>query len=87
LLGDANAVQGAVTPGVVAWGTEQGLEHVAESRPLIVATRTALRQEGWRVSGNALARGAKFLGKAAFALHAAFAAVDGNEAYEACMAN
>ena len=71
----------------MAWGAEKGLDSVAENRPLIIAVRTALRQEGWSVTGNALARGARFLGKAALAVHVGFAANDGREAYDACTAN
>jgi hypothetical protein len=87
LMGDSNAVSGMITPGTMAFSAEQGLEHVAENRPLIVTVRSALREEGWKVSGNALARGAKFLGKAAIVAHVAFAAADGSEDYNACMAN
>ena len=68
-------------------GAEQGLESVADNRPLIITVRTALREEGWKVSGNALARGARFFAKAAFAAHVAFAAAEGREAYNTCMAD
>ncbi len=87
LLGDTNAVQGVVSPGSIYLGAEQGLESVADNRPLIITVRTALREEGWKVSGNALARGARFFAKAAFAAHVAFAAAEGREAYNTCMAD
>jgi RHS repeat-associated protein len=80
----------AVTPGSVAVPAEISLESVAgapNSRPIIATLRTALREQGWKVSGNALAEGAKFLGHVALGVHIAFAANDGNEAYRACMAN
>jgi hypothetical protein len=79
--GEANSRQ------TVAFGAEKGLDSIAENGPLIITVRTALRQEGWTVTGNALARGAKLLGKAALAAHVGFAANDGREAYNACMAN
>jgi hypothetical protein len=76
-----------ISPGTVAFSAEQGLEHVAENRPLIITIRTALREQGTKVSGNAIARGSKLLGKAALVLHGVFALNDGREAYDACMAN
>lgn len=47
--------------------------------------RTALRKEGWKVSGNTLAGGAKLLGHIALGVHIAFPGADGYEAYKACM--
>ena len=47
--------------------------------------RTALLEEGHKLSGNAIAAGAKFLSHGALISHAAFAASDGREAYKACM--
>jgi hypothetical protein len=72
-IGDPNEIQGAVTPATLAWGAESGLEHVAENRPLIIGVRSALREEGWRISGNAIARKTKLLGKFAGIIHVGFA--------------
>jgi hypothetical protein len=71
----------------MAYGAEKGLDYVAEHRPVVLIIKKALREEGHRVSGNAIARGAKFLGKSAFAVHVGFAMADGREDYKACMAN
>ncbi|MEQ1472557.1 MAG: hypothetical protein ABLQ96_01985 [Candidatus Acidiferrum sp.] len=86
-LGDSSAAGGAVTPGTAMKGTEVGLEHAANNRPLQIAVRRALREEGHKVSANALAKGARFGAKAAFVFHVGFAANDGREAYQGCMAN
>jgi hypothetical protein len=90
ILGGADTIEGPVGPSAVAVTAEIGLDAVAGSpnnRPVIATIRAALREEGWKVSGNALARMAKFLGKAALVAHAGFALNDGREAYNACMEN
>lgn len=68
-------------------GTEVGLDHAAESRQVTRAVRAALREEGHKVSANAVGKGFKFLGKAAWAVHLGLAANEGREEYNACMAD
>jgi len=84
-MGNGNALPQAITRGTVAYGAEKGLEHVAENRSLIVTIRTALREEGWKFSGNAIARTAARGARVAFGLHIFFAGLDGREDYKACM--
>ena len=88
-MGDVNSVDKIVTKGSVSVAAHQGLDKVAGTpgnRPIIVLIRTALREEGWKkVTGNMLARGAKFLSHGALGFHAALAGMEGREAYKACM--
>jgi RHS repeat-associated protein len=71
--------------GTASVAAEEGLKHVAENRPFLNTVKAALKEEGHRVSANALARGARFLSRAAVVTHVAFAANDGREDYNACM--
>ncbi len=90
LMGDSSAVPGMITPGSVSIPAHLGLDAIAGSpnnRPVIATIREALSEEGWKVSGNALARGAKFFAKAALVIHAGFALSDGRGDYKACMEN
>jgi RHS repeat-associated protein len=78
---------GNIGVGTATVAAEKGLERVAENRPFLRAVRAALKEEGHRVSANSLARGAKFLSRAALVTHVAFAANDGREDYKTCMEN
>ena len=80
-------VPGMVTGGTMAKGAEVGLDHAAESRPLTTAVRAALREEGHKVSANAVGRGFKFFSRAALAVHVGLAMNEGREEYNACMAD
>jgi hypothetical protein len=62
-----------VTSGAGALATERGLEAAAENRAIITTVRGALREEGVKVSGNMLVRGARIGAKAAVAAHVAIA--------------
>jgi hypothetical protein len=89
LMGDStdSTLTQAITPGSASVTAHIGLDALAGSpnnRPVIATIRAALREEGWKVSGNALARGVKFLGHIALGVHVGFA---GYEAYKACMEN
>jgi hypothetical protein len=87
ILGGADNIEGPVGVAPLTVAAERGLDGLAENRALLNTGRVALRKEGWKVSNNALARTAKFFGKIAIVAHVAFAAADGAQAYDACMAN
>lgn len=76
-----------VTGSAVSIPLHVGLDELAgvpNARPGVELIRTALREQGYKVSGNTIARTSKLLGKLAFVAHIAFAANDGREAYNAC---
>jgi hypothetical protein len=59
---------------------------LARYKPLLVELiRTALRGEGHKVSGNAIAKWLKFGAMSAFVLHIGFAFADSYQAFKSCM--
>ena len=77
-----------MTPSSLSVAAHQGLNKVAGTpgnRPIVAMIRTALLEEGHKLSGNAIAAGAKFLGHGALITHALFAAWEGRKDYKACM--
>lgn len=83
--GDPESSLGRIaSPGSATVAAHVGLNHAAESRSAVNFVRSALREEGHKVSANTISKGGKFLGKAALALHVGLAANEGREAYNAC---
>ncbi|PYT73240.1 MAG: hypothetical protein DMG39_06975 [Acidobacteria bacterium] len=77
-------MDGPAALGTVSVAAHVGLDRVAENRPLLNTVKAALKEEGHKVSANALGRGAKFAGKIAFVAHIGFATYEGWEDYQTC---
>jgi RHS repeat-associated protein len=87
VVGDVKPVGALATPGNAAWAAERGVKYVANNRGVVISIRETLREEGHRVSGNAIARGARFVGRSLAAVGVGLAGISGYDAYKTCMNN
>ena len=78
-------VSGGHRPSTAMAAAGKSTEYVAENRSAVISIKDFLRGEGYKLSGNAIAKGAARAGKVIKVIGIAVAATTASQAYYTCM--